>query len=200
MSVASEDWYNGSIYILTKRMLMRKEYTRALWRIFKQKIKENNICLVDYQLPIEHRTRGDHAYKYNNMPESSISPLACFVILIPHNLAEKFTLEIGWSESNSFPVVKMRPTGFLSQDKRELSHTDFVFRIGNLINRSDFWWTVDEAPKTIDDIMNSTKKITNEAAEAKILPIVDDVIEKLNSIVLPFFYELAAYKMKGLKG
>ncbi len=169
---------------------MRKEYGKALRHLFKQQLKKNNIDLVEYKPSSEYRVPGDRVYK------SEIGSLGCFVILIPHHIAEKFTLEIGWSESNSFPAVKIRPSGFLSPNRKEFNNTDFVIRIGDLLGRSDFWWTVEEAPLSVNDILQSMEKMIKEKAEAKVLPHVEDAIQKIIHNVSPFFEELAAYKAK----
>ena len=169
---------------------MKKEYNNAVRCLFKKKLKENKLDLVKCKPSYEFLMPGERVYKVK------IGTLSCFVFLIPHRMVDKFTLEIGWSECNDFPNITSRPSGILSADKKELKNTDFVVRIGDLIDGTDFWWTIEETGFSLKDVLKSLKKVTKEEAERKVLPHVENAIDRIQQYVLPFFQDLAASKLK----
>jgi hypothetical protein len=172
---------------------MRKEYSSALRKIFDYKINNKNFGFVKYK----NKKKSDLIFGGELVYLIDLTYLYCCLILVPHLKAEKFTLELGWSEKNKFPAVKTRPVGFLSLDKKELIHSDFIFRIGDLIDKNDYWWTIEDTPNTLDGIIKSMEnKITKEEAMAKVVPHVDNAIQIIDEYVIPFFSDLK--KKKGL--
>jgi hypothetical protein len=102
---------------------MRNEYSLAVKSIFKDIFKKNKSRFSLYKNKDKSILGGDLVYTMKN------KNLSCCLILAPHHKEEKFTLELGWSESHDFPLVNMRPSGFLSTERKEILLSDFVFRI-----------------------------------------------------------------------
>ena len=161
---------------------MRRKVSQELRREFKSRFKAE---LPDFKL-IKHPRLFPGFLTWAYMEEAS--PWFT-VTLFPSQKDDEFTIEIGWSRLSRFPETYISPPPY------NLAADEILLRLGYLTDGRDFWWRlVDEIDVLNANPMDLCYEPPIQDALDKVSPSVDDVIQKLRLLALPFFEKVAAYQ------
>ncbi len=159
---------------------MKKEYSASLKRYliegFAEKLPDFKITKVK----TEYVSPGELVF-VNTVSEN----LKLFIIVTKHAKGgNKFTIEMGWSTINDFPEFSMRPGFEEPHDVNIHKTSEYVCRIGSLIDGKDMWWSLkDSALLRIKDpihrIIAENSQIDADRLPEIVLPKVKDAIEKI---------------------
>jgi hypothetical protein len=165
---------------------MRKEYGVALRDLFTELL--GSVCpLFEWvkKPSILAGVPGERAYRWIVAENDH-----AWVVLVPDQKREAFTIELGWSRKSRFPQLSMRPS--LAHPKDVGSEDEYLCRLGELVRGTDWWWIIDKLPlfTTQDQIMDyigtQTKPISPEVARLRVMPHVHEAIEEFQRFGLPF--------------
>src|SRR5690606_5489837 len=92
---------------------------------------------------------------------------------------------IAWSKRGRFPELGGRPNHL--DVKPELAE-EFSVRLPYLVNKSDKFWSVPKRKFSdpLEEIMFNMQKPTEDEAVSALAPLVDDCIEKIREVGIPF--------------
>jgi hypothetical protein len=165
---------------------MRKEYGVALRELFTESFLD--VCpffVLVKKASISTGVPGERAFCWR-VSET----LHMWVIVVPHQKAEAFTIELGWSRKGRFPQLAMRPSLVPTSDAGP--HDEYLCRLGDLSRGQDWWWSIEELPlnATQDEIMAyiiaQTKLLPPEVARARVTPHVQEAVGEFERFGLPF--------------
>jgi hypothetical protein len=165
---------------------MRKEYGVALRDLFTELLGSACPLFEWVKKPsILAGVPGERAYRWIVAENEH-----AWVVLVPHQKREAFTIELGWSRESRFPQLTMRPS--LAHPKNAGPGDEYLCRLGELARGTDWWWTIEELPlfatqdQIMDYIVAQTKPISPETARSRVMPHVQEAIEEFQRFGLPF--------------
>jgi hypothetical protein len=165
---------------------MRKEYGVAVRDLFAELLSsacpffewvKKPLILVGFP--------GERAYRWT-VTESEHA----WVVLVPDQKREAFTIELGWSRKSRFPQLSMRPS--LAHPRDVGSEDEYLCRLGELARGTDWWWIIDKLSsfatqdQMMDYIVAQTKPISPESARSRVMPHAQEAIEEFQRFGLPF--------------
>jgi len=128
---------------------------------------------------------GERAYRW-----AVTDSRHAWVVLVPDQKREAFTIELGWSRKGRFPQLTMRPS--FARPKDAGAEDEYLCRLGELSRGQDWWWTIEELPldATQDQMMAyivaQTQPISPETARSRIMPHVQQAVEEFQGFGIPF--------------
>jgi hypothetical protein len=165
---------------------MRKEYGAALREAFTQLFASAFPFFEWVKKPsILSGFPGERAYRWAVTENQH-----AWVVLVPDQKREAFTIELGWSRKGRFPQLTMRPS--FARPKDAAAEDEYLCRLGELCRGQDWWWTIEELPldATQDQMMAyiiaQTQPISPEVARERVMPHVQEAIEEFQRFGLPF--------------
>jgi hypothetical protein len=165
---------------------MRKEYGKVLRQYFSKKMKEKLPQFEEEKVKSMYLWPGERAFS-QSFPDS----LKCWIVLSPSlKDYDEFTVLIGWSTLGRYPEavpVAMLP----SLDRAEFRQEEYLTRLPGLWTVKDPWWVVQpfEPALTVEQMTAKMAPISAKAAEEKVIPCVDDAINKVLDFGLPYLAE-----------
>ena len=167
---------------------MRKEYGKALRKLFGQKIQAK---LPDYspaKISNIYFTPGDRAFEKKVENEVSY-----WINLNVNQKLECFTAEIGWSAMGRWPELSMRPSPIRPDYNSEFEEREYITRLPFLWTKDDYWFEIEPFKPGSD--LESLKKQMEPIADDKVLervaPVVEDCIDRIVQYAIPYFEEHA---------
>lgn len=165
---------------------MRKEYGAALRAAFAEAIGAAHPEFVHAR-----KTNALAAYPGERAYAWRVSEtLNCWVVLVPDQKREAFTIELGWSRKGRFPQLSMRPSGY--RPHQAAAEEEYLCRLGELSRGTDWWWTIEDLPLDATEeqmtayIVAQTKPIAPDEARARIEPLVREALAELARFGLPY--------------
>lgn len=167
---------------------MKREYKRALQESFARRF----LALhgeFERQRPAKPYFSGDELV----LRADGAGGSGCFVIVSPHGSGhDAFTVEVGWSKHGGQPKLSMRPSAGNPFDATIATNDDFVTRLAYLDDKiPEFWYL--ERPvlglsedEMLRQILESTKPLTAEEADARVQVAVREAVEAATRIGVPF--------------
>lgn len=171
---------------------MRKEYGKALRDAFERAMKQR---LPDYKparLKSLYLGPGERPFCWN--PGGTVH---CFVILMPSpKEADEFTVELAWSVHGRFPELGMRPSGPATRERAEFRKDEFACRLGSLWATQDVWWRLSDSDPfedalSLESLIARSKPLAPGEAEAAVQPRVNDAMDRLCALGIPYLAEFA---------
>lgn len=165
---------------------MRKEYGNALREIFTEGF--HRVCpffALVKKPSILAVVPGERAYRWAFTERQHM-----WVVLVPDQKREAFTIELGWSRLGRFPQLTMRPS--FARPKEAGSEDEYLCRLGELSRGQDWWWVIEELPLNFSQeqfmayIMAQTKPISPETARSRVSPLVNEAVSEFERFGLPF--------------
>ncbi len=168
---------------------MRKEYGRALRKLFAERMKQ---ALPDYppqKVSTIHFIPGDRAFCRGGPGD-----LRRWIVLSPSPKGlDQFTVMLGWSRLGRYPELSMVPCAERpSPDRAEFNSDEYLTRLPWLWTDVDRWWVVREfeAPTTPEALLASMAPVPADEALAAVAPQVDDAMERLLEYGAPYLEAL----------
>ncbi len=169
---------------------MRKEYGIALRELFTELFVSSYPFFEWVKKPsilpgFVTAWPGERAYRWPVTANQH-----AWVILVPDQKREAFTIELGWSRKGRFPQLNMRPS--FAQPEDAGPEGEYLCRLGELAKGTDCWWVIEELPlcatqeQIMAYLMAQTKPISPETAGSRITPHVQEAIEEFERFGLPF--------------
>jgi hypothetical protein len=165
---------------------MRKEYGLALRELFTELLSSACPFFEWVKKPsILAGFPGERAYRWIVTPNEH-----SWVVLVPDQKREAFTVELGWSRKTRFPQLTMRPSSARPKDAGP--EDEYLCRLRELARGTDWWWMIEELPlcatqdQIMDYIIAQTKPISPEAARSRVTPHVQEAIEDFERFGIPF--------------
>jgi hypothetical protein len=165
---------------------MRKEYGNALREIFTEVFSRVCPFFALVKKPaILAGVPGERAYRWIFNERQHM-----WVVLVPDQKREAFTIELGWSRLGRFPQLTMRPS--FARPKEAGSEDEYLCRLGELSRGQDWWWVIEELPPDFSQeqfmayIMAQTKPISPETARSRVSPFVNEAVSEFERFGLPF--------------
>lgn len=169
---------------------MRKEYGTVLRRYFSKKMRETLPEFKEEKVQSAYLWPGQRAF--GRLVAGS---LQCWIVLSPSPKDyDEFTVLIGWSTLGRYPELSVIPSPQSpSPDRAEFSQPEYLTRLPQLWTQRDEWWVIQEFEPalTVEQMTARMAPIPAPAAEAKVIPRVDDAIGKLIAFGLPYLSEFA---------
>ncbi|MBI4325630.1 MAG: hypothetical protein HY674_10250 [Chloroflexi bacterium] len=185
---------------------MKKEYRKALVRLFKQKIAEQLPELTEVKIQSPLLKSGDTVYQRCSVD----MPLSCFVVfMIDHRGYDEFKIDLAWSKRLRFPELPSLPFGFASSDRQEFAEEEFSFRLSCLSPAIPDTWLVGGKPTDFADLNNfdpsafmheRREKKTEQEIHEMINPLAEDAVDAIRKFAIPYFDRLNAAQIRENKG
>jgi hypothetical protein len=167
---------------------MRKEYGKALRKYFAGQIKEKVPEFQEEKVESIYFWPGQRAFS-----RSVSDSLKCWIILCPSPKDyDEFTILVGWSVFGRYPELSVIPSMIMpSDDRKEFNENEYMIRLPQLWSKDDIWWVVEEfnTSPTIEELQKSMESVSMAEAESKVHPLVDDAIQKLLNVGIPYLNE-----------
>lgn len=155
---------------------MRKEYGKALRRIFKKRLNKlapefEEIKIADPLYP------GQRTYRWN-----AGNGIQCFITLVqsPKAIDDSFTFEVAWSTLDRLPTPREFATHLyqLTSDRKEFNKPFATVGLGILHLGKDEWWNIGEGKwdalnMSPEELLESRKPVSIEQAETKVQESLD---------------------------
>ena len=128
---------------------------------------------------------GERAYRWMATDNQQM-----WLVLVPDQKREAFTVELGWSRLCRFPQLQMRPS--FARTNEAALEDEYLCRLGELSRGKDWWWTIEELPldATQDQfmayILAQTQPLSPGVARSRIAPYVKEAIGEFERFGLPF--------------
>ena len=167
---------------------MKKEYSVSLKKLFVDGFREEFPDFKITNIKSEYISPGELVFV-----KTINEKLKLFIIVTKHAKGgDKFTIELGWSTINDFPELSMRPSFEEPENINIHSTSEYVCRIGSLIDGKDKWWILKDSvifkiKDPIQKLIAQSKKIDADRLPEIVLPKVKDAIEKIKKFGLPLF-------------
>ncbi|HOB51129.1 MAG TPA: hypothetical protein PK176_09985 [Acidobacteriota bacterium] len=167
---------------------MRKEYGKALRQYFAKQMKERLPEFKEETVQSVYLWPGQRAFG-----RSVSGSLKCWIVLSPSPKDyDEFTVLIGWSTWGRYPELSVIPSiQSPSPDRAEFSQPEYLTRLPQLWTQRDEWWVIQkfEPALTVEQMTARMAPIPAPAAEAKVIPRVDDAIDQVIKIGIPYLSE-----------
>ncbi|HPB29617.1 MAG TPA: hypothetical protein PLU41_05455 [Acidobacteriota bacterium] len=167
---------------------MRKEYGRVLRQYFSKQMKERLPEFREEKVQSVYLWPGQRAFG-----RSVSGSLKCWIVLSPSPKDyDEFTVLVGWSTLGRYPELTVIPSPILpSPDRGEFRQAEYLTRLPQLWTHKDEWWVIQafEPAFTVEQMTARLAPIPAPAAEAKVIPRVDDAIDKVIKIGIPYLSE-----------
>ncbi|MEZ5472017.1 MAG: hypothetical protein R3E90_09570 [Marinicella sp.] len=167
---------------------MRTEYNNALKKYFQEMLASR---LPGFQLTkINSKYKSPGELFFVNTVDDA---LKLFIIISQHAKgADRFTVELGWSIINDFPQLSMRPNAETPEQININNTSEYICRIGTLIDGKDKWWSLKDSSilrikDPIQKLIAQSTKVDANRISTIVEPKVKDAIEKLSTYGFPFF-------------
>jgi hypothetical protein len=165
---------------------MRKEYGAALREVFSETLTAVCPSFMLVKKPsMLACVPGERAYRWIATHSQHM-----WMVLVPDQQREAFTIELGWSRLGRFPQLTMRPSFVAPEDAA--MEDEYLCRLGDLSRGKDWWWTIEELPldATQDQfmayILAQTLPLSPEVARSRIVPHVEEAMGEFERFGLPF--------------
>lgn len=97
------------------------------------------------------------------------------VIFAPHEKADSFTVELGWSTHGSFPELGVRPSPeFPKRGRSAHTEDEYVTRLGSVTGDGDTWWRV----RSEADVSEKTQTAVNALRRFGLLFLEDEDVAR----------------------
>lgn len=175
---------------------MRKEYGKVLRHYFSKRMNEK---LPEFK---EEKTESMYLWPGQRAFSRSISDsLKCWIVLSPSPKDyDEFTVLIGWSTLGRYPELSVIPSPIQpSTDRGEFRQAEYLTRLPQLWTQRDEWWVIQafEPALTVEQMTAKLAPIPAPVAEAKVIPRVDDAIDKVTEYGLPYLSEFVRSRGEG---
>ncbi|NLI48156.1 MAG: hypothetical protein GX414_13705 [Acidobacteria bacterium] len=175
---------------------MRKEYGKALRQYFSKQMKERLPEFKEEKVQSVYLWPGQRAF---SRPLSG--SLKCWIVLSPSPKDfDEFTVLIGWSTLGRYPELSVIPSPQSpSPDRVEFSQPEYLTRLPQLWTRQDEWWVIQEFEPalTVEQMTARMAPIPAPAAEEKVIPRVQESIDKVIEYGLPYLSEFVRSRGEG---
>ena len=174
---------------------MRKEYGKILRQSFSKLMKEK---LPEFK---EEKVHSNYIWPGQRAFSPSISQsIKCWIVLSPSlKDYDEFTVLIGWSTLGRYPELTAIPSNILpSPDRTEFRQAEYLIRLPQLWTEKDAWWVVEkfEQALTVAQMMAKMAPLSAKTAEEKVIPCVEDAVNKVVDVGIPYLSEFM--KSKGM--
>lgn len=171
---------------------MRKEYGKALRACFAKKMKSSIPEYVEEKVKSRYISPGERGFR-KKFNES----LHCWIVLAPSLQGyDEFTVMVGWSNFGRYPELRGIPSWIVpSASRAEFAEAEYLTRLPMLHRGRDDWWVVKpfrtfgSVEEIVEEITASMAPVPGMEAEALVQPLVDDAVNKLIKIGLPYLEE-----------
>lgn len=159
---------------------MKKEYSRALKKIFTEKLKREISGVKLWTKKSEYIFPGEVVYSLGKYNGTSV-----FIVLIPNQKDDSFNVEMLWSKKEGFPKLSVRPNAMFTEP--ELAD-EYAIRLSCIIDGVDKFWVIPkkELSDPLEEIIANMKKPTEDEAIIKLTPLIDDCVQKVLDFGIPF--------------
>jgi hypothetical protein len=161
---------------------MRREYGLALRESFQRCLRERLPRFEALGIKNNYVSAGERIFRWK-MRE----PLHAWVVVVPHDKREAFTVELAWSRLARFPELSMRPCPDPSP-----THDECAVRLAELAGHGDRWWSLDDERRPgsleeqLDLLRASLEPVAADVAAARVQRRVDEAVLLLESHGLPY--------------
>ena len=165
---------------------MRKQIAKVLREAFESKVRERLPGFRPEKVRIGSRTETVFGRRCD-------ANLFFFILLVLDPKRDWFTVESGWSNNGKFPADELPdiPT------EKTCGRAAMLFRVPFLWAKKDEWWELapEWSDEDWDEWLFNDKERPDEPTEvvlAKVPPVVDEVIDKIQKHLIPFFRRVSA--------
>ena len=165
---------------------MRKQYGRALRELFAEGLAHAS---PEFEAVRKHEplvgVPGERAFRRAVSPE-----VVQWLVVVPHQQAEAFFVEVGWSRLGRFPQLTMRPSFVRPADAGPVD--EVLLRLRELAGENDMGWTIEAPPLggTRDEMLAymvaQTAPLAPEVARARVAPLVGEALRMWVDVGRPF--------------
>ena len=177
---------------------MRKEYRKAVRKAFTLGLAETAPEMKPVKVDSPLLFSGETVFRW--------SPGAGFMgwlLLVPDQKRQAFTVEVGWSNQKRFPALGMRPSVMLGpDDPLPFDQPEGFVRLGALTSRTDRWWALPdpamENPGSIRALKASLEPLDQSTADRDAERPVAEALSEFAESGMPFLEAMA--KQAGVTG
>ena len=166
---------------------MRKEYGKILRNRFLRRMRDLVPEFEEEKVKSIYLAPGERAFSKLNNDGSK-----CWVVLCPSQKGyDEFTILIGWSVFGRYPELSMIPSNIWpSQDRSEFGQEEYLTRLPQLWTDQDTWWVIEsfEPALSVEQIQAKMQPISQEVAEARVVPQVENAISRLIEVGMPYLH------------
>ena len=169
---------------------MRKEYGKALRKIFAAQMQTDFPNWRPVRPPKAHYWGGERAYMLD------ISPAAWLVVILEPNVKghDAFDIEVGWSLHGRVPELGMRPCAEDPNSDEAVARDEYLCRLSHLVGNQEYQngWVMDGRTFSIDPddalaaLIDRQKRISPQEARTAVCPFVEDALLMLARHGVPY--------------
>lgn len=111
---------------------------------------------------------------------------------------DEFTVMIGWSTLGRYPELNVIPSMITpTPDRKAFDQEEYLIRLPQLWTNDDRWWVVKEFDPsfTLEKLEESMAPISTEEAKSSVIPLVNDAIQKIIDMGIPYLTEFVNAKI-----
>ena len=159
---------------------MKKEYRKSLKKVFTKKLTEKVVDANLWSKKSDYIFPGEIVYSLENKYDASV-----FIILIPNQKNDSFNIEIAWSKKGGFPELSVRPNSMFIEQKVA---DEYAIRLSCINGGADRFWMIPKEKFTdpLEEIIADMKKPSEEEAVILLTPLIDDCIQEILDVAIPF--------------
>ena len=166
---------------------MRKEYGKILRNRFLRRMRDLVPDFEEEKAKSINLAPGERAFSKLNNDGSK-----CWVVLCPSPKDyDEFTILIGWSVFGRCPELSIIPSNICPlQDRSEFGQEEYLTRLPQLWTDQDTWWIIEslEPALSVEQIQAKMQPISQEVAEARVVPQVENAISRLIEVGMPYLH------------
>ena len=167
---------------------MRKEYGKAIRKLFAQKIQEKLPDFRPAKISNIYFTPGDRAFEKKVGNE-----VLYWINLNVNQKFECFTVEIGWSAIGRWPELSMRPSPIRPDYNSEFEEQEYITRLPFLWTQDDYWFEIEpfNPGSDLESLKKQVEPIEDDKAHEKVAPVVEECTDRIVQYAIPYFEEHA---------
>lgn len=175
---------------------MRKEYGNVLRRVFTARLKEVAPHFQARHVTSAYCWPGERAYAWH-----VTANVWCWIVLSPSQKDDDaFTILVGWSTRGRYPEQTILPfRKATSETTGEFAQEEYLTRLPFLWGNEDTWWVVRPftVASTTQDLHAWIAPIAAAEAEQQVIPVVEDAMNRLVAVGLPYLTRFAHFVTHG---